>query len=188
MRSQLNWSRAQTMTGPQVLVREERTRGPKSSPLPPAPSAAWSFLGLTGTVFFLIGSLNQWLAFVPWMMGSPEWEFGTVSAYLDAMPLPALGATLFMASGIALGRRWMVRTGSILLVLMAVMILALVVLYATDIPLALKSVTDPSIRFGLKKAIIKALGQGIGYPIVFVVIAVKAWKVSRSSHSSAGHA
>jgi hypothetical protein len=145
-------------------------------------------LGLTGAVFFLIGSLNQWLAFVPVHIGSPEWEFGTVSSYLDALPLPALGATLFMASGIAQGKRWMVRTGSVLLVLMAGLILALVVLYATDIPLALKSVSDPAIRLGLKKAIVKALGQGLGYPVVFAVIAVKAWKVSRGSHSSAGHA
>jgi hypothetical protein len=176
------------MTGPQVLVREERTHGSKTPPLSPSAEAAWSFLGLIGAVFFLIGSANQWLAFVPLMLGSPEWEFGTVSAYLDALPLPALGATLFMASGIALGRRWMVRTGSVIIVLMAVAILALVVVYATDIPLALKSVTDPTIRLGLKKAIVKALGQGLGYPLVFAVIAVKAWKVSRGSHSSASHA
>ena len=176
------------MTGPQVLVREERSHGSKSHPLPPAPGAAWAFLGLTGAVFFLIGSGNQWLAFIPLHMGSPEWEFGTVSAYLDALPLPALGATLFMASGMAQGRRWMVRTGSVLLILMAVLILALLLLYATDIPLALKSVSDPAIRLGLRKAIVKALAQGVGYPVVFVIIAVKAWKVSRSSHSSASHA
>ena len=176
------------MTGPKVLVREEKERGSRAAYLPPAPEAAWSFLALTGAIFFLIGSANQLLAFLPARFGSAEWEFGTVSAYLDAMPLPALGATLFMAAGMALGRRWMVRMGSAIVVLMAAVILMLVVLYATNIPIALKAVTDPTIRFGLKKAIAKSLGQGLGYPVAFIVIAVKAWKVSRGSHSSGAHA
>jgi len=172
-----------------VLVRpvaaESRDKGPR--PLPSAPGTAWSFLGLTGAAFFLIGSANQLLAFVPVRIGSPEWEFGTVSAYLDAMPLPALGATLFAAAGMALGKRWMVRTSSVVLVVMSALILALLVLYATDIPVALRSISDPAILFGLKKAIVKSLGQGLGYPVILLVLAFKAWRHSKEALSGAGN-
>jgi hypothetical protein len=157
---------------------EEKKKDP-IPPLPPAPDTAWSFLGLTGAVFFLIGSADQLLAFVPATFGNQEWEFGTISSYLDAMPLPALGATLFMAAGMALGRRWMVKTGSVVLVLMSALIVALLVLYVTIVPVALKAVNDPAIRFGLKKAIVKGLGQSLGYPVVFLALAVKAWRHSR---------
>ena len=171
------------MTGPQVLVREDRPHGSKTSPLTPSAEAAWSFLGLTGAVFFLIGSADQLLAFVPLTFGSPEWEFGTISKYLDSMPLAALGLTLFMASGMAMGSRWRIRTGSVLLVLIALLVLAMLVVYATDVPLALRAVSEPVVRLGLKKAIVKAAGQGIGYPVVFVMMAFKAWKLSRAQRA-----
>jgi hypothetical protein len=174
-----HWSRATTMTGPQVLVREDRGHGSKTPPLSPSAEAAWSFLGLTGVVFYRIGSADQLLAFVPLTFGTPEWEFGTISKCLDSMPLPALGLTLFMASGMAVGSRWRIRIGSVLLILSALVILGLLVIYATNVPLALKAVTEPVVRLGLKKAIVKSIGQGIGYPIVFLVMAFMAFKQSR---------
>jgi hypothetical protein len=176
------------MTGPQVLVREDRSHGSKTPTLPPLPDAAWSFLGLTGAVFFLIGAADQLLAFVPLAFGAPEWEFGTISKCLDSMPLPALGITLFMASGMALGSRWRIRAGSLILLLLGLLILGLLVIYATNIPLALRAVTEPNVRLGLQKAIVKSIGQGIGYPVVFLVMAISSWKQSRATRTRAQRA
>jgi hypothetical protein len=161
-------------------VGDKKKMGP-TAPLVPAPGMAWLFLGLTGVVFFLIGSANQLLAVFPMRFGNAEWEFGTASAYLDAMPLPTLGVTLFVAAGMALGKRWMLRTSAVVLVLMSMMVLALLLVFALDVPLALRAVTEPAIRFGLKKAIVKGIAQGLGYPVILVLFASMAWRHSRAT-------
>jgi hypothetical protein len=58
----------------------------------------------------------------------------------------------------------------------ALVILLAAVLYATLVPMAIQSMTDPVILLGLKKAIAKTTVQAVVYPVVFVWIAVKAWR------------
>jgi hypothetical protein len=148
----------------------------KGPPLPPAPETAWLYLAVTGAAFFLVGSANQLLAIFPLGIGNPEWEFGTAAAYFDAMPLPALGMALFTAAGVALGERWMVKASAIVMVPMSVLVLALLVLFALDVPIALGSVTEPAIFYGLQKAIWKGVIQGVAYPVLLLLFAFKAWR------------
>jgi hypothetical protein len=81
-----------------------------------------------------------------------------------------------VGTGVARGQRWLVRTAAVVLVALALAIAIGAVLYATNVPIALKAVTQPAIRTGLKKAIAKATGQSILYPIAYVWIAVLAWR------------
>ena len=160
------------MSTPKVLVQE----APAKPRLSPAPDFGWDLLGWIGLVFTAVGGVDLLLTWYPMNFGNPEWEFGTVSAALDGLPVLTLGLGLLMGAGVARGQRWLVRTMAVVLVVLAVLILAAAILYLTNLPIALQSVTQPVIRTGLKKAIAKAAGQSVLYPLAFGWIALKAWR------------
>ena len=159
------------MSAPKVLVQEAAK--PR---LPAAPDFGWYLLGWIGLVFAGVGGVDLLLTWYPMQFGNSEWEFGTVSAALDGLPVLTLGIALLMGSGAARGERWLIRTMAMVYVLLAVFILIAAVLYVTNVPIALKAVTQPVIRTGLKKAIAKAAGQSVLYPLAFLWIARKAWR------------
>lgn len=149
---------------------------------PASPTAAlefgWSVLSGIGMVFFVVGGLDIGLAWYPLGFGSPAWEFGTVSLSLNGLPLPALGLGMGLASGVALGRRWQARVTAAMLILLAVLILAGAIVWATNVPLALRSTDDPMGRLGIQRSIIKTVAQLLCYPVAFVWIAVSGWKLA----------
>jgi len=140
-----------------ILIKEP-TAGPKRE-TEPAPVLGWYLLGWAGWVFLLAGLVDIGLAWVPLHLGNPEWEFGTITQSLQALPLPFMGCALIMAAGIARGRIWWARVGVIILALLALWVLISGVLYALNVPLALRSVKQPEIAFGLKKAIFRTALQ-----------------------------
>ena len=160
------------MSTPKVLVQE----APAKPRLSPAPDFGWDLLGWIGLVFAAVGGVDLLLTWYPMNFGNPEWEFGTVSAALDGLPVLTLGLGLLMGAGAARGQRWLVRTMAVVLALLAVLIVAAAILYLLNLPIALQSVTQPVIRTGLKKAIAKTAGQSVLYPLAFGWIAWKAWR------------
>src|SRR5574341_375596 len=160
------------MTAPKVLVQQEPTK-PRLSP---APDFGWLLLGWIGLVFCGVGGLDLLLTWYPMQFGNAEWEFGTVSATLDGLPLFTMGLALLIGSSVARGQRWLVQTLAIVLVVMAVLVLAAAVLYVTNVPIALRAVSQPVIQTGLKKAIVKAAGQSVLYPLAYLWIARLAWR------------
>jgi hypothetical protein len=137
-----------------------------------------------GLVFACVGLLDLALAWYPVQFGNPQWEFGTVSRTYDTLPITALGLTLLLGSGVARGARWWVRIVGTVLLGMGLVVAAGLVLYALNIPLALTSVAGDSLAsLGIKRAIVKALGQGVLYAVVFVVLGISALR-----HSVAGRA
>ena len=81
--------------------------------------AAWTVLGITGVAFAFLGAVDQALVWYPATFGSPEWEFGSVTAAFNALPVPVLGVMMAMAGGLGRRQRWLVRTASIILVCVA---------------------------------------------------------------------
>ena len=165
------------MSAPKVLVRDE---SPSKRPLAPAPDFGWHLLGSVGFVFAVVGGMDFLLTWYPVNFGSPEWEFGTITASFDGLPLLVIGLALLLGSGVAQGRRWLVRVMAVTFLVLAVVIVLAAVLYATNVPIALKSISDPVVRLGLKKAIAKTAGQAIVYPCAFVWLALKGWRYSKS--------
>ena len=161
------------MTASKVLVEAE-ARGVR--PLTPSSEFGWRLVGVIGLAFGLIAGADLLLTWYPFNLGSPEWEFGTVTASLDGLPLLVMGLTLSLASGVARGRRWLVRVVAVLLLILAALIVVAAVLYVTNVPIALKSVQDPVIRTGLKKAIAKTSVQAVVYPAALLWLAVKGWR------------
>jgi len=63
--------------------------------------------------------------------------------------------------------------------LIGVLVLLILLLYARSVPVALETVTEPVLRVGLKKAILKTTLQGVLYPAAYLWIATLGWKHAR---------
>lgn len=167
------------MAEPRILVsRDKGSAGPRGVL---DPEAAWTVAGWVGLLFLLVGGFDFGNTFWPLSLGSPEWEFGTITASLNGMPVPTLGLALLMASGLAAGRRWQVRLIGLVLAALVVLLVVMAFLYATNVPIALGAVTEPMGRLGLKKAIAKTAVQLVCYPAIFLVLAVWGWRRTRTS-------
>ena len=135
-------------------------------------------LSLAGTALALAGFFDLILAWFPLGIGNPEWEFGTVTGTLNGLPLPTVGLVLVLISARERGRIVLARIIGGLFAIMAVAIILAGILYALDVPLALRAVQNQLARSGLIKAIIKALGLVVVYSVVFSWIAVGTWRRS----------
>ena len=142
------------------------------------PERAWAALGWIGLAFVIIGMVDLVLAWYPPALGSPEWEFGTIGATLNGLPLPALGLTLSLAAGIAGGSRWRMRTTSVVAVCLALLVFGLAFIYVTVIPVALAEATNPVVRTGLLKSIAKAIALLAIYPVLFTWVGYQGWRQS----------
>ena len=165
------------MGEPRVLVRPEK---PGFGSLTPAPEFAWLLLGWVGLTFSAVGGFDVLLAWYPPLFGNAEWEFGTVTASLNGLPLFTMGMALLLGAAVARGSRWAVRLVAGVFVVVALAVILAVLLWATNVPLALHSVTDPVVKTGLKKAIVKTGAQAIAYPVGFAWVGIKAWRYSRT--------
>jgi hypothetical protein len=163
------------MEGPSILVNEPggpKKAGPKK--LVPVKDFAlgWRILLVLGWLFTVIGLLNTWLLWVPLRFGSAEYEFASVAASLDGLPVTMMGLTIALAASRAGGH---VRSGgaaTILLWVVAALVVAAGVLYWLNVPLALGEVTEPMVRLGIKKSMVKVTTQAVLYPAAMVYLAL----------------
>lgn len=148
----------------------------KKSAIVPSGSRSAGLLGLAGAALALAAFFDLALAWYPIGIGNPEWEFGTVSATLNSLPLTTVGLVLALVSALENGYVIRTRVLSSLFLTLALLVLASAVLYALDVPLALRAVQDPLARMGLTKAIIKAFGLVVVYLVGFTWIAIASWR------------
>lgn len=142
----------------------------------PTSLTPWKLLGWVGLLFSIVAGIDLLLTWYPFRMGSPEWEFGTITSFISSMPVFTMGVTLILASMVAQGHRNRARLLGSACLIFCVLMLALTAIYATNIPIALGAVSDPLIRLGLKKAIFRTLAAGVLYAIGFAVIGAIGWK------------
>lgn len=141
--------------------------------------AAWIVLGLTGWLLVLVAGLDLALTWYPTSFGSPEWEFGTVTAMLSGMPAFAMGLALALAAAMMQRKRWLIGGIAALLALLALLLLAAAFLWATTVPMALTAVPEGSaVATGIKKSVARTAGQSVLYPVVFLWMVVKSWRFS----------
>ena len=163
------------MTTPKVVIDN---RG-KSVPLIPAdPGLAWAAVGWFGLLLFLAGLGDPLIAFIPTAFGTPEWEFGTVASVFASLPLVTIGLAGLLASGVARGRRRLVLTLGIVLTLLGLAILALLVIFFTDVPMALRAVQG-DVLLGVKKAVAKTALLGVLFGLTYLYAGFKSIGLAR---------
>lgn len=145
--------------------------------LPPT-DLGWRLLGWVGLVFLVIGLLDLSLGWYPPRFGDAEWEFGTVTRTLDSLPISVLGLAMAMASSVQRRVTWAMRSAALLCGILAACLVVAFVIFLLDIPVALRTVTDPVLRAGLDRAIVKAIVQGVLYP---TVLATVGWRGVRAA-------
>lgn len=162
-----------------ILINEPPPLEPKR--LGPASEFGWYLLGVAGWVFLLAGVADVGLAWIPLRLGNPEWEFGTITRSLEALPVPFLGAALILAAGVARGRVWWGRLGVGVLAALALWVVFSGVLYGLNVPLALRSVKQPEALYGLKKAVFRTSLQVVLYA---VTASLMVWLGARTLRQS----
>ncbi len=169
------------MAAPKIMIAGEPAR--RSTVRRPAPAVeqAWDLLAWLGLAFASIGMMDILLTWVPTGFGNPEWEFGTVSSSMNGLPLPAMGLSFILASGISRGRSWQIRGAAIAFAFVALALLAVGVLYLTVVPMAFQNVNNDLVRTGLLKAVAKAAVLLVLYPVLFASLAVVGWRRLRST-------
>jgi hypothetical protein len=150
-----------------------------NEPPPPEPKKpaqdfmlGWSLLLVMGWLFTLVGLLNTVLIWVPLRLGVPEYEFASVAASLDGLPLALMGMTLALAASRASGRTRSATAIVILLIVVTVLVIAGGVLYGLNAPLALRALKNqPVPRLGIMKSIVKVTGQVVLYSTAMITFA-----------------
>ena len=158
-----------------VIIPQESGRGAtversSTAYLSSAYIDAWRVLGWVGAAFFAMSAIDLLLGWYPVRFGSPEWEFGTISATVSALAIPTLGLYLVLCSAIALERHNIAKAVGIVMVVLGVFLLGLAFFYLTTLPLALRAVrTNDMASLNMKKAVLKWLILFVGYESLFVM-------------------
>jgi hypothetical protein len=134
---------------------------------------AWAVLGWTALAFLVVGGFDFALTWYPPDFGNREWEFGTVTASLNGLPILLIGIALLLAASIQTGRRWWAILATVASLVMLVWVAVGAVLWATNVPLALESV-PPELAVGIKKSLAKTVVQSVVYPLVLTFLLVRA--------------
>jgi hypothetical protein len=148
-----------------------------------SPLVAWDLLGLVGFALFVVGGTDFLLSWFPARFGNPEWEFGTITASLNGVPVPLMGLTLLLVAVLESESAAWARILSVLMLVWAVALVGLAVIYGLTIPLAAKGFEVPNIGLGLKRAIGKSLVQLVVYPVIMAWMGIRGLKLARSVNS-----
>jgi hypothetical protein len=135
-------------------------------------------VGWIGAVLAAAALADYALALVPTAFGNTEWEFGTISEVFAGLPLLSVGLAAVWVSAAGLGRRWLLILVGVVLLAAAAWVLVFLVLFATDIPTAIRA-TQGVARLGINKLVAKTLIMGLLFGGSYVVTGVLALKQAR---------
>ena len=161
---------------PRVLAESHPRR--RAGVRPWGDDATYRVVGWAGVVLALAALSDIGLALYPLGFGSPEWELATIGAIVQGLPLISIGlAAIWIAAG-RRGRKWTLVTVGWGLVVVAALLAAALLLFLTDVPLAIKA-TQAVARTGIEKLVARTLFMGGLFGASYVVMAVMALRQAR---------
>ncbi len=165
------------MNDPKIVAAARETRDARKV-RSVGSTQAWAVLGWAAFAFLLVGGSDFVLAWVPPMFGNQQWEFGTVTATFNGLPIVVLSIALLLAASMQVERRWWSWLVAVVALVMFLWILGGAVLWATDAPLAARTIPD-DLTLGLKKALVKTGIQAVVYPVLFAYLFWRAQRAAR---------
>lgn len=169
----------------EILVGGKTGRSQRA-PIDSEPVQLWVVLAGVGLAITFVGWADLALLWYPLHLGNPAWEFGTISAHFDGMPLATVGLALVISGTVARGWRRTARALSVFCVLI-VLLLALSVLYLLSVPPAWR-VTAPQARPLLMKAVLKAAAFAMTYIVLYAWVGRFLWRHTRLVKTSSSGA
>lgn len=155
----------------------------RAGPEPVNSSRAWAMLGWIGLAFVVVGGSDFVLAWLPPNFGNREWEYGTVTASFNGLPILLLGLGLLITSGERMGRRWWGTLGLAGSLGLLLWVLAGFVLWALNVSLALETVPDELV-LGVRRALVKTVVQSVVYSTLLAYFVRRAWLAGKESKRS----
>ena len=157
------------MGAPHVVIQADRKAlNPITST---APRTAWKALGRVGLLLAVIASVDILLRWFPTAFRSPEWEFGTVAMTFASLPVVTVGLVAGLASAMARGERGSAAVLSAVFCVMSVFLIACLLLFASDVPVALAALKNNVPIEGareMKRTIARSLVMGAGFIVIYV--------------------
>jgi len=151
----------------------------------PEPALFWTVLAGCGLAIAVVGWFDLALLWYPLRFGDAEWEFGTISAHLNGLPLGTLGLALVAAAALAGGKRRTARALAVLCLLIVVSLLAAGLIYLLDVPVVWRAANSPAIQHVVKKAMLKAGIFAATYFVFYAWLALILWRGSRVTRDPA---
>ena len=165
------------MSTPRILVDQGGKR-PDPPPFAGSPDRAWKWIGWLSLVLALAGLGDLVLVFVPPSFGVAEWEFGTAASVFAGLPLVTIGLAGLLGSALARGKRRQVIAISVVLVLFALVLGGLLLVFVTDVPLAMRAVQG-DVLIGVRRAVVKTLLFGVLFSGSYFIAAIGALRAIR---------
>jgi len=159
---------------PVILGAGSKERGSNWSP---KPEVGWKLLWILGLAFIVAGGIDLALLWYPSRMGTPEFEFATISSFVAGLPVLTMGLVALGISAAGTGRRWTMVAIAVVAILMVVALAVFAVIFATNVPLALR-VSELAVKTGIKKSIVRSGVQFIGYGCTYLAL---GWTLLRAS-------
>lgn len=163
-----------------VLVSGEER--PKKRLRDPEATSANLFV-VVGAAFAMIGLVDLGLLWTPVRIGTPGWEFATVSRTFTNVPMTAFGLVLVTYGLIRHPARrpaW-TRGAAVVFGVLALVLVAMGLLYALAVPAVINQ-AGPEAMEALKRAIIKNGIEIVVYPVVFGLVSIMLWRAAADTN------
>lgn len=151
-----------------ILIQDQE----RHTTVQPSWDKAWWVIGWFGFGLAVVGLADAAVNWYPLAFSSPEWEFGTISMTFGTLPMISMGLAGLLGSVLARGSRWGVIATSGFLLLLALVVLALFVVFLSDVPLALRATAREGTKFVIRRGIIRTGILGLGFSAGFLIAAV----------------
>lgn len=147
--------------------------------------SAWTVLTVLGMALAVIGFTDIALLWYPARWASVDWEFGTVSAAFDAMPLATIGLGLACTGAVARGRRRLLVVMALVMFAVFAALGVMLTIFALDVPVVWRAV-DPQLRLPVRKAMMKTGSMSVVYMILYLTLGIWVARRVRVSVKGAG--
>ena len=164
------------MTDPRLQVLDRDAKRSPSLINKEALGTAWRFVGWLGIVLLVVGVVDIALRWYPTAFKSTEWEFATTSISIASLPLLSIGATTLLFSFLARAARTGVMIVGVLFTLLALLVIAWLVLFALDVPVALGAITAAGPRTEIIKNVVRTLVMGGAFFLLYVAGAAVSFR------------
>jgi hypothetical protein len=130
-------------------------------------------------VLLLVSLLDLGMLWWPVRLGDMNWEFGTVSATVDALPLPTLALFGLLVIAILRGQSGWGIPLAVVLGATVLLLAAMLAVHALNLPLLARAVEEPGSREAVQRAALKTIGSLLAYLALYIAGARYSLKLMR---------